>query len=139
MIDAPAYLQAVKTYFSFLATDFTYTLSQEVTRGNVFYDVQYRNLNHVISISYENLEDYLQVIVFELVNQQLPKYDDKRYTLHLRALNQAVIGHLSPADRAANKRHFQGLQPQTVLERQLLKSAQELRLGLVHFDKLPAP
>ena len=100
MIAARAYLEAAKAYFAFLLPEFGFTLSQETARSAVFYALEYRNRAQVISISYENLEDYLQVIVFQLINHQLPDYDDKRHTLHLHALNQALGPLVGPATSA---------------------------------------
>ena len=138
MIAARPYLEAAKAYFHFLIPEFGFSLSTETARSAVFYDLQYRSATQIISISYENLEDYFQVIVYQLVNQQLPAYDDKRRTLHLQALNQALGAIVGPADRIENQHHFRTFQPTGTVERQLLKSAKELRLCLTHFDQLIA-
>lgn len=139
MIAAQTYLEAAKAYFAFLIPEFAFTLSKETARDAVFYELQYRNPAQIISISYENLENYLQVIVFQLVNQQLPSYDDPRRTLHLNALNQALGALVGPANWKENQRHFRQFKPEGNVERQLLKSAKELRLCLTHFEKLQAP
>jgi hypothetical protein len=138
MISTSSYLEAVKEYFAFLVAEFAFILSEEMTRGAVFYDVQYRSAAQVVSISYENMEDCLLVIVYQLVNQHLPDYDDKRRTLHLNVLNHAVKNVVGPEDRAENQRHFQGLKSKGTVERQLLNSAKELRLCLMHFDEIKA-
>ena len=138
MIAARAYLAAAKAYFAFLIPEFGFTLSKEAARSAVFYALEYRSQAQVISISYENLEDYFQVIVFQLVNHQLPDDDDQRHTLHLHALNQALAPLVGPADWEENQRHFRAFQPEGTVERRLLKSAKELRLCLTNFDKLQA-
>jgi len=138
MINASAYVKAVKECFAFLVSEFAFTPSEETTREAVFYDMQYRNATQVVSISYENIEDYLLVIVYRLVNQQLPNYDDKRHTLHLNVLNHALEAVAGPADWKENQHHFGCFKAEGVVERKLLKSAQELRLCLMHFDKLKA-
>ena len=136
MITAHAYVEAVRAYFAFLVSEFAFAPSEETASGTVFYDLRYRSATQVVSISYENIEDYLLVIVYQLVNQQLPGYDDKRHTLHLNVLNQAVKMIASPADWQENQYHFRQLRAEGAVERKLLKSAKELRLCLTHFDKL---
>jgi hypothetical protein len=138
MIASRAYLDAAKAYFHFLIPEFGFSLSTETARSAVFYDLHYRSATQVISISYENLEDYFQVIVYQWVNQQLPNYDDKRRTLHLQALNQALGVIVGPADWIGNQHHFRAFKPEGTVQRQLLKSAKELRLCLTHFDQLMA-
>ena len=138
MIAAQAYLEVSKAYFAFLISEFGFTLATETARSAVFYALEYRHETQVVSIFCENLEDYLQVIIFQLVNQQLPDYDDKRHTLHLHALNQAVGALVGPADWQENQRHFRAFKPKGTVERQLLKAAKELRLCLTHFDKIKA-
>ena len=139
MIAAHAYLEAAKAYFHFLIPEFGFSLSMETARSVVFYDLEYRSPTQAISISYENLEDYFQVIVYQLVNQQLPSYEDKRRTLHLQSLNQVLGAIVGPADWIENQHHFRAFNPETTVERQLLKAAKELRLCLTHFDQLIAP
>ena len=65
MVEGTAYVQAVRKIFSFLSEEFGITETNEKIRGNAFYDVQYQTPSKVISISYENIEDYLQVIIFK--------------------------------------------------------------------------
>ena len=138
MIAAQAFLASAKTYFAFLVLEFDFVQSAETARSVVFYDLQYCNATQMVSISCENLEDYFRVTVFQLVNHQLPDYDDKRHTHHLHALNQALRPLVGPADWQENQRPFQVFQPEGSVERQLLKAAKELRLCLMHFDKIKA-
>jgi len=104
--------------------------------GVVFYDLQYRSEKQVVSVSYENIEDHLLVIVYQLVKQQFPDYDDKQHTLHLHVLNHAVNAIVGQANWEENWLHFRGLKAEGTVERRLLKSAKELRLCLTHFNEL---
>lgn len=60
MIEEDVYIETVKDYFSFLPLEFGMTHITEKIRGNVFYDVQFHDPSKAISISYENVEDYLK-------------------------------------------------------------------------------
>ncbi|RYF84807.1 MAG: hypothetical protein EON98_08225 [Chitinophagaceae bacterium] len=130
MVEGPEYIQAVRKMFSFLSEEFGITDTNEKIRGNAFYDVQYQAPSKVISISYENIEDYLQVIVFKLKNGKLPHYDDKTQTLHLPALNKNTFSKASKADIELNNQYFNNLKVDTAFERKLLKSAKDLRLAM---------
>ena len=136
MIESNQYIKTVKNYFAFLITEFDYKLSEEKIRGNAFYDMQYTDKARVVSISYENIEDYLLVTVFMLQNGEMPDYDDKTKTLHLRELNRLVIVKSSKEDINLNAAYFTKYNTKNELERKLLKEAKELRLYLNHFNQI---
>lgn len=136
MIDGTKYIEVVKMFFSFLITEFGFRLSKETENGNAFYDVEYRDVRNVVSISYENIEDYLQVIVFKLKNGKLPDYDDMTHILHLNELNKRVLSEIDKNEIEKNNEVFDKFEGNDVLERKLLKSAKELRLALKHWDKV---
>jgi len=136
MIDGTKYIEVVKLFFSFLMTEFGFRLSKETENGNAFYDVEYSDAKRVVSISYENIEDYLQVIVFKLKNGKLPDYDDKTHTLHLNELNKRVLSEIDKNEIERNSEAFDKFDAKDELERKLLKSAKELRLALKHWDKV---
>ena len=135
MIEGNQYIKTVKDYFAFLETEFGFRLLEEKVRGNVFYDVQYRDAKRVVSISYENIENYLLVIIFVLDDGQLPDYDDKTKTLHLNKLTSRVFSKVDKSEINLNNERFSKLYPKTDLERMLLKNAKELRLYLRYFDR----
>lgn len=130
MIEGKKYIEIVKTYFSFLVNEFDYQVYDEKIRGNAFYDLQYqdKNKNTIISIPYENIDDYLQVIIFILQNGELPNYDDKTKTIHLNILNARILSIVNKSEVSLNNKYFDNFTPQTELERKLLKGAKELRL-----------
>lgn len=136
MIDGTKYIELVKLFFSFLMTEFGFRLSKETENGNAFYDVEYSDAGRVVSIYYENIEDYLQVIVFKLKNGKLPDYDDKTHTLHLNELNKRVLFGIDKNEIKRNSEVFDKFDANDELERKLLKSAKELRLALKHWDKV---
>jgi hypothetical protein len=98
--------------------------------------MEYSDTGRVVSISYENIEDYLQVIVFKLKNEKLPDYDDKTLTLHLNELNKRVLSRIDKNEIEKNNEEFDKFDANDELERKLLKSAKELRLVLKHWDKV---
>jgi len=136
MIEGKKFIETVSKYFSFLITEFGFKVSEEKTRGNVFYDVQYKDETRIVSISYENIEDYLLVIIFLLQNGQLPDYDDKTRTLHLNQLNTKVLSAIDKMEINLNNEHFLKFKAEGELEKKLLKTAKELRLCLKHFNEL---
>ena len=135
MTDGTKYTRIVKMFFSFLITEFGFRLSKVTENGNAFYDVEYRDSSRAVFISYENIEDYLQVIVFKLKNGKLPDYDDETNTLHLNELNKRVISGIDMNEIERNSEEFK-FDANAELERKLLKSAKELRLALKHWDKV---
>ncbi|OCB71796.1 hypothetical protein [Flavobacterium crassostreae] len=136
MIDSIEYIKNVNDYFRFLITEFDFKLLEEKVRGNAFYDIQYKDNSRIISISYENIEDYLLVTVFMLQNGEMPNYDDKTKTLHLKQLNRLVIAKLSKEEINLNAEYFTKYNAKSELERKLLKEAKELRLCLKHFKEI---
>ena len=134
MMEGNQFIETVKDYFAFLESEFNFKVSEEKILGNAFYDVQYRNKTRVVSVSYENIEDYLLVIVFMLQSGELPDYDDKTKTLHLNQLNAIVLPKVDKIEIDLNNEYFLKFQSKNELERRLLKSAKELRLCLKHFN-----
>jgi hypothetical protein len=106
MINGKEYIETVKEYYSFLTTEFNLPLLNEKIIGNVFYDVQYGDITKTISISFENIEDYFQVIIFKLQNGLMPNYDDKTKTLHLNKLNAIVLSKIDRSEINLNNEYF---------------------------------
>lgn len=136
MIEENQYIETVEAYFSFLIAEFGFKVSEEKIRGNAFYDVRYKDETRIVSISYENIEDYLLVIIFLLQNGRLPDYDDKTKTLHLNKLNTQFLSNISKSEISLNNEYFARFNPEDEFKRKLLKSAKELRLCLKHFKDL---
>jgi len=88
-----------------------------------------------VSISYENIEDYLLVIIFLLQNGKLPDYDDKTKTLHLNKINAQILSRIDKNEISLNNEYFDKFNPKYELKKKLLKSAKELRLCLKHYDE----
>ncbi|MGJ1267262.1 hypothetical protein ACR78F_04950 [Sphingobacterium spiritivorum] len=136
MIEGNQYIAVVKQFYSFLETDFGFSKINEIINGNAFYDVEFRDKERIISISYENIEDHLEVIVFMLQNCKMPDYDDKTKTLHLKQLNRMVMAKASKAEISLNAAYFAKYNANNEIEKKLLKEAKELRLCLKHFSEL---
>jgi len=135
MLVGEEYINIVKDYFRFLTEEFGFQIIEEKIRSNTFYDVRYRDSTRAISVSYENIEDYLQVIVFMLQNGKLPDYDDKSKTLHLNHLNKVFHSKIRQPDHSGST-YFKKFGVESPFERKLFKSAKELRFCLYHFDDL---
>jgi hypothetical protein len=136
MKEGTEYIKKVKSFYSFLESDFGFCTKKETINGNVFYDVEYIDKEKVISISYENIEDHLEVIIFILQDRELPDYDDKTKTLHLNQMNKLVMSMVDDSKIKENAKYFSKYNSHGILERKLLKGAKELRLFLNNFEKL---
>ena len=136
MIEGKEYIETVKQFYSFLETEFGYKKGSETINGNAFYDIEFKNKEKVVSISFENIEDHLEVIVFMLQDGKMPDYDDKTKTLHLKHLNRLIMGKLSKEVLYLNAKYFAKYNAKNEIELKLLKGAKELRLCLKHFDEL---
>src|SRR5579863_9690945 len=130
MIQGIQYIEAVKSYYSFLIHEFNFDIITEKVRGNTFYEVEYGNTQRIISISYENIEDYFRVILFILENGERPDYDDKTRTLHLNTLNNSILKNVEKDAFILNEKYFSNYKAESKIEAKLLKEAKELRLYL---------
>ncbi|MGF7231948.1 hypothetical protein [Arachidicoccus sp.] len=135
MIDGNKYIEVVKIYFHFLITEFGFKVSEEINNGNFFYRLRYINKIKAVTVSYENIENYLSIFISILQNGELPDYDDKTKTLHLNKLNIQILSSIDKSEVQLNNDCFAKFNPKNELERKLLKSAKELRLCLKHFDE----
>jgi hypothetical protein len=133
MISSQQFLIMVSDYFAYLVADFGLESSEKEVRENIFYDQRFKDNRKVVSISYENIEDYLQVIVYLLENGELPAYDDEYRTLHLDQLRGVIFPSLDKREIERNNEEFVRFEAQSKLEKSLLKAAKELRLCLKHF------
>ena len=124
----------VSQFFHFLVEELDFICFSETVREGLYYEVQYKNRDRIVSVSYENVEDYLQTIVFALESGRLPDYDDKTKTLHLNALSALVFPLLTGKEIYENNIRFNQFVATSDMERRLLKSAKELRLCLYHSD-----
>lgn len=135
MIEGKEYTETVKLFYSFLETEFGFNEVNETINGNAFYDVEFKDRERCVSVSYENVEGHLSVIVFMLQDGELPNYDDKTKTLHLNQLNRLVMGEVNKEEINLNTEYFAEYNAKNELERKLLKEAKELRLCLKQFVK----
>jgi hypothetical protein len=136
MIEGAEFIKLVESFFSFLESEFGFIKTKESINGNYFYDVKYHESKMVISISYENIEDHLEVIVFKLQSGKMPDYDDKSHTLHLNHLNRLIMSKLNKEEINSNAQYFSIFYAKHKLAKKLLKEAKELRLCLKYFDEL---
>ncbi len=130
MITELEYFKFVNRYYSFLENEFGFIVKRKTANGNAFYDIEYENGEKIISISYENFAEYLEVIVFILIDGKKPDYDDKSRTLHLKQLNQRVISYSSKEEISFNTAFFSKFLPEKLIEKRLIKAAMCLRLYL---------
>ncbi len=136
MIAGDKYIEKVKEFFSFLTEEFAFKVFEVKIRGNFFYDLQFIYNDLIVSISYENIEDYFQVILFKTENGVMPDYDDKSKTLHLNYLLTSLLPMINRVEMLENNEYFAKFVVKSVFERKVIKAAKELRLCLKHYDEL---
>ena len=134
MIEGKEYMEIVKSIYLFLKIEFGFSIIKETINGIMFYDVEYSDNKRVISVSYENVEDHLQVIIFLLQDGKLPDYEDKTKTLHLEQLSRQIMSTVSNEEFKKNAAYFDKYITKTEIERKLLKGAKELRLCLKYLS-----
>lgn len=106
MISGDEFIRFAKNCFRFLIDELGYVELSVTNRTGIFYDVEYKKDDMVISISYENRENYLQVLLLKLQKGIKPDYDDKKHTIHLERLNSQVLNLLSNAAYKENDSFF---------------------------------
>jgi len=136
MIEGKKFIEIVKQYYSFLETEFNFKKVNEIINGNAFYDVEFKDKEKVVSISYENIENHLEIIIFILQEGQMPDYDDKTKTLHLSQMSAQVLSKIDRNEIHINNEFFVNINVEDELEKKLLKRAKELRLCLKHFKNI---
>ncbi len=134
MIEGKQYIEIVKKFFLFLISEFQFEIINEKIRGNAFYDVQYATPSKIVSVNYENIENYFQVIIFMLQNGKMPNYDDKTKTLHLNKLSNNIMSQIDKNEIVLNNEYFINFISNNEIEKKILKSAKELRLCLNNFN-----
>jgi len=132
MIEGKDYIEIVKWFYSFLEIEFGFKKENETINGNVFYDIEFKDKEKIVSISYENIENHLEIVVFMLQNGRMPNYDDKTKTLHLKHLNGIIMAKINKDDINNNAAYFAKYNTKNEIEQKLLKGAKELRLYLKH-------
>lgn len=137
MIDDLEYKEKIYIFFDFLITEFGFEQSKEIFNGNMFYDIQFKDTERIVSISYENVEDYLLVIIYILENDILPNYDDKSKTLHLSYLTKFIFPKIDKNEIILNNESFSHMHESSKFGKRLLKMAKDLRLCLKFFNKFP--
>ncbi len=133
MISNFEFVEIVKRYFSFLVSHFYYELlNGKHATHSMLYDVSYGGKEKVISISYEFPSDYLQIIIFDLLDGKLSDYDDRKHTHFLSEFNREIYSNITQDAMQKNHLFFSQHIPHSDIERRLIKRAKELRLYMLH-------
>ena len=135
MITSEKYIAFVKETFSYLIDELDYEVGNIKINGNIFYDVEFKKTNKVISISLETLENYPRVIIFNSDGRILSDYDNRTKTIHLNELTKEILPNLEKINFELNEKYFEKFKPETETEKLILKSAKELRICLKNKNK----
>lgn len=139
MIDGGLYLSLVESFFMFLESEYEMIICERMIRSNVFYVIRYCDSVKEVSISYENIEDYLQVHVRVQENCDSQNHGKKMKTFRLDSLIGVVVPEITKERLSSNNEFFREHAATNPLERKLLKKAKELRLLLAFNDESCTP
>jgi len=128
MIDGNLFFVSVKKYFNFLVIEQGFSLLEENTRGNIYFEVQFKKETTIISISYENHEDYLSIVIYKLQSGRIPSFNDKANIIELKSLTAKIIPDLDKIEINNNNEFFSEFHVDSLIEKKIMKSARNLRL-----------
>jgi hypothetical protein len=123
--------------FQFLTEEFGYEVAGTTSVRDVYQEIVFGKTGQVISVSYENADDDLQVVLFKVKDGKLPDFDDETHTLHLTDMTDDVLARLTPGQIQEYKKWFSDINSETRLDKQLQESAAWLRLCLRHAHLTP--
>ena len=121
------FIDTVILYFNDFLAQYGFTFVEGKYSGRL-YDVQFESVKYSLSISYEPGDDYLLVVLFTLKEGKLSDFDDRTQTFRLGDLNAKFMPLISSDEINENNVYFSRYVATTPLEKQLLKSAKDLRL-----------
>jgi len=98
-----------------------------------YYHVQFRNIAHVISVSYEPGDEALFIMLREREGDRLSDIDDRVKSPRLDDLNRLYMHAITVEERERSKVLFDSIMVHDKAEQLLLKSAQELYLVLPRY------
>ncbi|MEZ0274437.1 MAG: hypothetical protein ACAH88_05990 [Roseimicrobium sp.] len=96
-----------------------------------FSSVKFQGSRHVLCVSYEYGDDYLNIMLLTRGTEELRDMDDPTKSPRLADLNNRYASLITPEERADNQHYFADIVARDPLEHRLLKSAKELRLALI--------
>lgn len=136
-INEEQYFGVVTAYFSFLVTELGFNLSREYTNSSFFMMAEYRRgIELLVSIPYEQGNDYLDIMIFRLDNGREPHYDDLSRNLQLRRITDEILAGVSRNEKVANSKLFSQFHAGTDIEKRLLNAAKAMRLASLHGNLL---
>jgi len=129
-----SFREIVIQYFADFLRDHGFSLSPERQTGGKFVNVDFACPDCTISISFEYGEDYLLVILQKAGCVGVLDFDNPERTMRLEDLTRRVLPTVASEAFQANDRYFADLQitATTLLRREVLKRAKDLRLCLGH-------
>jgi hypothetical protein len=123
------FLRIVNEAFAPFLKDLGFTMDTPSISGRL-YRASFTGQNHSVSVSFEPGDESFFVLVFSREHGELSDMDDRLKTPRLSDLNNRYMSTVSSEERAANEAAFKSVVARDDEERNLLKSAKELRLVL---------
>jgi hypothetical protein len=94
------------------------------------YNACFESETHVVDVSYEPGDDYLDTAVYGREHTKLSDIDDPSKTLRLGELNRQYMQLVTSDERRANEALFKSIAAKDAMERRLLRLAEDLCLVL---------
>ena len=102
-------LNTFRADFAFLKGEFGFE-EREQRITNFCGGIEYRAKDKVVSVSYDQRQDHLDVRVLRLDRGRMPDFDDARFVDSLSKLSERILPSLSRDDREQNAKAFPGRQ-----------------------------
>ena len=123
------FLRVVNEAFTPFLTGLGFSMDTPSISGRL-YRSSFTSSRHSVSLSFEPGDEAFFVLVFNREYGELSDMDDRSKTPRLSDLNSRYMNTVSGAERTANESAFRSVVARDEEERELLKSAKELRLVL---------
>lgn len=126
MISQNDFEHDIKKYFNFLESEFKYIFVGTVANGNVYFDCEFQKNNKTVSISYEVIEDYLQIFIIESRKKILTEKTKYQKIENLKEVRKKYFSHINKQKFRMVKQYFSNYCTETKFQKKLLKNAESL-------------
>lgn len=133
MLTGNEFINVAKHSFSFLKSEFGMETEKIIIRSNVFYAIRYSNSFILISISYENIDDYFNIQLIKKIYGKISHYDDLNNSMNLTSLNRLIMEKIKNDELVENQKKII-LHTTDNFEKRILRDAIKLQFCLRNID-----
>ncbi len=129
MISGNSFVNSTKMFFSFLENEFGMKINEIIVNGNFFYAIRYSNDFFLVSISYENIENYFNVQLIRKIDGMFASFDDVNNSINLKRLYFLTLKRISKCELDKMNAEFD-IHTNNNFEKMILESAKKLKTCL---------